>query len=252
MMHFVFDLDGTICFDGDTLPGAIRSALLELLAAGHDLAFASARSYRDCLGILGKELSQQLVIGLNGGIAYDGGQLIYQAVLPEEGLRLALDFCQLHDLAWFLDDAFNYACHKPEQVAFYPFVDPLDMAEQKDLSDLDEPTKLVIFFGDRSYLAGPLQAALEDLGQFSIFYHEEEKALYVNPAGITKGATVERFCGQSFIAFGNDKNDMDFFDRATHAVQVGDYQPLRTYADQQVPAQAEAVAKAIRKLMEKV
>lgn len=249
-MRFVFDLDGTICFNGDNLPSPIRSALMDLIAAGHDLAFASARSYRDCLGILGQDLSQQLVIGLNGGIAYDGGQLIYQELLSEAGLRLALDFCQDHNLAWFLDDAFDYACQKPDQVAFYPFVDPLGMAEQKSLADLHEPTKLVIFFGDRPSLAGPLQAGLEDLGQFSIFYHEQEKALYVNPVGITKGATVERCCGRNFIAFGNDKNDLDFFERATYAVQVGDYQPLTALADQQVPAQAEAVAQVIRELME--
>lgn len=250
-MRFVFDLDGTLCFDGDNLPAPIRAALSDLLAMGHNLAFASARSYRDCLGILGQDLSQELVIGLNGGLAYEGGKLVYQEQLDHKSLELALAYCQTHDLSWFLDDAFDYACNKPEQVAFYPFVDPLGMAEQKSLVDLTEPTKLVIFFGDRPDLAEPLMRQLDQLGSSAIFYHEEEKALYINPAGITKGATVERFCGKAFVAFGNDKNDIDFFKRASYAVQVGDYQPLTAFADQVVPAEAEAVAQAIRDLVKR-
>lgn len=248
MMRFVFDLDGTICFDGDSLPDPIREALTALEAAGHDLIFASARSYRDCLGILGEELSQRLVIGLNGGIAYEGGKLVYQEQLDHQSLELALAYCQTNDLAYFLDDAFDYACNRPEGVAFYPFVDPLGMAERKAVFELTEPTKLVIFFGDRPALAEPLMSQLNQLDRSATFYHEGENALYLNPKGVTKGATVERFCGRDFVAFGNDKNDMDFFDRATYAVQVGDYEPLTAYADQQVMAQPESVAQVIRDL----
>ena len=65
-MHFVFDLDGTICFDGFTIEASIKEALEQASDFGHELLFASARSYRDCIDVLGESLSQNMVIGING------------------------------------------------------------------------------------------------------------------------------------------------------------------------------------------
>ena len=52
-MKFVFDLDGTLSFDGVTIDDEIKQVLLRAEEFGHEVAFASARSYRDCLGLLG-------------------------------------------------------------------------------------------------------------------------------------------------------------------------------------------------------
>ena len=51
-MKFVFDLDGTLSFDGVTIDDEIKQVLLRAEEFGHEVAFASARSYRDCLGHL--------------------------------------------------------------------------------------------------------------------------------------------------------------------------------------------------------
>ena len=79
-MKFVFDLDGTLSFDYMTIDEEIKQVLLTAPQFGHEVLFASARSYRDCLGLLGPELSQQIVIGLNGGVAFD-------KLLPSYGLK---------------------------------------------------------------------------------------------------------------------------------------------------------------------
>ena len=50
-MKFVFDLDGTLSFDGVTIDDEIKQVLLRAEEFGHEVAFASARSYRDCLGL---------------------------------------------------------------------------------------------------------------------------------------------------------------------------------------------------------
>lgn len=246
---FVFDLDGTICFDGHHLPQVIAEVLLEARASGQELAFASARSYRDSLGILGEAFRDQLFIGLNGGLVYDKGQLVYQEVLASVALANALNFCQQHDLPYFLDNHFDYTVVKAEKIPFFSTVNPLGMAQELPLEALDRPTKLVVYMGDHEELVTRLEEILDQTGQLSVSYHEHEHCLYINPAGITKGATVARFCGQNYVAFGNDKNDLDFFERSAYAVQVGDYALLTPLADQQVPAQAEAVAAAISRLL---
>lgn len=53
-MKFVFDLDGTLCFDRRTIDDEIMQVLLSASKYGHDLVFATTRSYRDCLATLGQ------------------------------------------------------------------------------------------------------------------------------------------------------------------------------------------------------
>ncbi|EGQ1321415.1 hypothetical protein DA471_03030 [Staphylococcus aureus] len=51
-MKFVFDIDGTLCFDGRLIDQTIIDTLLQLQHAGHELIFASARPIRDLLPVL--------------------------------------------------------------------------------------------------------------------------------------------------------------------------------------------------------
>lgn len=44
-MNFVFDLDGTLCFNGKSIDKEIIDALQELKFAGHQVIFASARPF---------------------------------------------------------------------------------------------------------------------------------------------------------------------------------------------------------------
>ncbi|ORN86969.1 hypothetical protein B8A12_15265, partial [Staphylococcus aureus] len=45
-MRFVFDIDGTLCFDGRLIDQTIIDTLLQLQHDGHELIFASARPIR--------------------------------------------------------------------------------------------------------------------------------------------------------------------------------------------------------------
>lgn len=66
-MKFVFDLDGTLCFDGMTMSKDLQKVLLTAPRYGHEIIFTTARSYRDCLSILEGELRKLTVVSLNGG-----------------------------------------------------------------------------------------------------------------------------------------------------------------------------------------
>ena len=103
-MKFVFDLDGTLSFDYMTIDEEIKQVLLKAEDYGHELVFASARSYRDCLGLLGPELSQRLVIGLNGGVAYHLGKAIFERNLDARVYQALVDYCQTYNLPFFVDD----------------------------------------------------------------------------------------------------------------------------------------------------
>lgn len=250
-MQFVFDLDGTLCFDRHQIDEEIRLALQEAIQQGHSLSFATARSYRDCLSLLEGGLSQQLVIGLNGGVAYQAGRLLLAKELSPLLFQTLIRWCQTYNLPYFIDDSFDYTCSIPEKIPFISNVDPLKQARRLPLGDLKQPIKAVIYMGDHEELVEDLTRDLKRLDCASIFYHELEKCLYVNPLDTTKASTIGQLIGQDYIAFGNDKNDKDLFKQALYAVQVGNYKPLRKYADETIlPDQevAQTVAASIRKL----
>lgn len=77
-MKFVFDLDGTLCFDGMTMSKELQEVLLTAPKYGHEIIFATARSYRDCLSILEGELKKLTVVGLNGGEVFQDELLVSQ------------------------------------------------------------------------------------------------------------------------------------------------------------------------------
>lgn len=243
-MKFVFDLDGTLCFDGLTIADELKNCLLEAKGYGHEVIFATARSYRDTLSLLGEQLSQNMVIGLNGGIVYQNGQLLKEHHISKTVINDLVSWCQRYNIPYFIDDYFNYSTYIPEKIPFIKTVDSLGKGQQLDLSALQEAVKVVMYMGEHEELLADICDDLNALGEVALSYHEDEKCLYILPSDINKATTVIDCVGSDFIAFGNDKNDKELFKAALYAVQIGRYKPLRKYADEQILIQ-EGVEKLI-------
>lgn len=65
-MNFVFDIDGTLCFNGKTIDQPIIDVLTALSEAGHDIIFASARPIRDLLPVIPPQFANGKLVGGNG------------------------------------------------------------------------------------------------------------------------------------------------------------------------------------------
>ncbi|MEX2803952.1 HAD hydrolase family protein [Streptococcus sp. H31] len=249
-MKFVFDLDGTLCFDRMTIAPDIKCVLEKAQDFGHEVIFASARAYRDCISLLTGELAYKRVVGLNGGLVYENGQLTFKQHLTQEAYQNALTWCHYFRLPYFVDDDFDYAYFKGEKIPFISSVDPLHLANCLEIDQLKSPIKMVIYLGDHEELAEPFCRELKALNQVDVDYHEHEKCLYLNPYATNKATTVMRQIGSDFIAFGNDKNDIDLFKASLYSVQVGNFPSLNQYADEQVEGNSAAVCRCITKLFE--
>lgn len=247
-MIFVCDLDGTLCFDGHVLAEPIQASLRLVREAGHQLVFATARSYRDCIDLLGEDFSQELVIGLNGGLAYEAGQCRDQTGMDREAFALALSFCKLYNLPYFIDDTFNYSCNLKQDIPFISTVDSGNRAEELSLKDLTNPIKMVIYLGHHEDLLADMEHSLRVMDRLEVIYHENEKCLYLNAKDVNKATTLSRLIGDDYVAFGNDKNDLDMFRRSLYSVQVGHYLPLSVYADEQIDAHVDQVAQKLADL----
>ena len=233
-----------------TIDEEIKQVLLRAEDHGHEVVFASARSYRDCLGLLGTDLSQRLVIGLNGGVAYYLGKAIYKRNLDTRVYQALVDYCQTYNLPFFADDCFDYSGQIMEKIPFIASVDPLKVARHQNLKDLGTPIKVVVYMGDHEDLLDDLLGQLERLGQAHLSYHVHEKCLYVNPWDTHKATTVEKLCGENFIAFGNDQNDIELFKTSLYSVQIGDFAGLTPYADETLELKGEPSPAVAAKILQ--
>ena len=233
-MKFVFDIDGTICFDRMTISDEIKQVLINAETYGHQVLFASARSYRDCLEVLGPVLNQYPVIGLNGGIIYEKGQLVFEQTIESTAFQMLLDWFRTYNLPFFVDDFFHYSGQMIHKMPFYSSVDPLKQAQHLSLSDLQHPVKIVAYMGDHEELIEDTLAQFANLEVLDLMYDDNEKCLYINPLNINKATSVAHYCDEAFVVFGNDQNDIDLFRESVYAIQVGDFAGLKQYADDQV------------------
>ncbi|EHI74726.1 HAD-superfamily hydrolase [Streptococcus criceti] len=249
-MNFVFDLDGTLSFDGYSIDESIKEVLAQAASYGHKVNFASARSYRDSLDMLGEKLAQERVFGLNGGLVYERGELILEHNLDPVGYQEAIKYCRYFNLPFFVDNCFNYATDNEEYIPFIKMVDPLNLAQKVSADDLKNPIKMVIYLGNHEDLLADITYQAKETDLFELIYHESEKCLYLNPNHISKSSTIREVFDEPYIAFGNDKNDIGMFKDALYAVQVGRYPYLKTYADDQVEADSQAVAAKILELFQ--
>ena len=240
-MKFVFDLDGTLCFDGMTMSKELQEVLLTAPKYGHEIIFATARSYRDCLSILEGELKKLTVVGLNGGEVFQDEHLVSQYTIPAHALRTIVSYC----------DTFNYAIQNPEQIPFLSNVDPLNKARILPVQELNKPIKAVIPLAEHEDIREDLIFNLNKLECLDLIYHDIERCLYINPKGVTKASTVLNHFGRDFVAFGNDQNDIYLFKNAIYGLQVGNYTYLKDFADEVIPAINTVIAKKIKQLFEK-
>lgn len=224
-MHFVFDLDGTICFQDNKIDRPIEKALDRLVAKGHDLVFASARPVRDMLPTIPKQFHSVQMVGGNGGLTFKEGRL--DATYFEQSAVMALrEVIHQYKLAYLADNAVDFAYVGDMEHPLYLNINK-EVGKLRTIDELEEITKFILF--------APPAGVKEAIGHLpiTIFEHANEQLLDITPASITKVAGLRRLGIEQFVAFGNDNNDVSMFQEATYSVCVGEHEAGR-FADVRV------------------
>ncbi|MGX7111245.1 HAD-IIB family hydrolase [Gemella cuniculi] len=248
-MKFVFDLDGTICFDGKNISNKIIEILKKAEEYGHEICFASARSYRDCMPVLKDDFKENIVISLNGAAVYKNQNLLTYTPLNKDFYLRILKFCEKYDLPYFIDDYINYVYNKEEEISFFKYVDKYKVAKSLKLDEMLEPIKMAIFVNKNEEIRDQILNISNDEKKVSIMYHEIERAIYINPVDINKANSIINNISPEYVAFGNDKNDIEMIENATYGIQVGEYSELTKVADEIISG-ANIEKKIADKIME--
>ncbi|GAB0101525.1 Cof-type HAD-IIB family hydrolase [Nocardia sp. JMUB6875] len=240
----VFDLDGTICFDGRTIDQRIRSAIQRRVDAGYRLVFASARPVRDMLPVLDGDFGTATLIGGNGSLVSVGGDVRARAFIDPTSLGSLLAACGRWGATYLVDGPWDYAYTGSPDHPLRARIDQGLLARQVEVADLPEVVKfLVLTAEDMPALA----AAGRELG-LVVNHHLEESIIDISPAATTKWEALRAIGHTRYIAFGNDLNDIDLLRNAARAIRVGAHPSLDHVAHLTVLADPEAVAAEIDRL----
>ncbi|MEJ8673326.1 HAD-IIB family hydrolase [Chromobacterium amazonense] len=232
-MHFIFDIDGTLCFDGHTISPAIQDALSELEKQGHQIGFASARPYRDMLHLLDERFHHGLFVGSNGAMTYHQGELCDIQPLAKCTLDQLCALAERLEASYLVDLPWHYHYRGDPAHPFMGWVDPARRANQVARDDIRLPVKLLV----TECADGPaLQLALAERDDIAVHHHSDQQIVDITAHGVSKMSALLRhgITADQVVCFGNDSNDLSMFAAARHPVLVGSHPQLLPHAAERV------------------
>lgn len=247
-MKFVFDLDGTICFKGKPISETILLSLKELLNWGHEVLFASARPIRDMLPVIPKELHECPLIGGNGSLIFYKGRMVHKSTFSTELIQEISALFDKYEAAYLIDGEWNYAYTGPKDHPILKNVDPGHLAEKVPLDQLESIVKILILSSNH------YRHFSEELAQLDVYVnrHSHENVLDISPKEVNKWTALQTLGmqAQSYIAFGNDANDLPMFQSALHTIMIGYHKGLANLANESIPLQGSLEQRIAEKIIE--
>jgi len=247
-MQFVFDLDGTICFRGQPVSENINQCLRELTLQGHEVLFASARPIRDILPVLDKTFHRYPIIGGNGSLISNDGNLIRVESFSENQVRQIWELLIKQNATCLIDGEWDYARFGTQDHPIFGLIDPLKLARQVPVKSLGKIVKILIVSADNMDLLEEQLAGLDVV----LHQHTQENMLDITPRNVHKWSGLQHLevREKQFVAFGNDANDISMFRHALYSVMIGHHKELAAFATETVPVTELAEQNIIEKIKE--
>lgn len=225
---YVFDLDGTIVFNGQPISKTILQSLKKLREEGHEIIFASARPIRDMLPVIDKEFHDLTMIGGNGSLIWKEGKVIKSHTFPKKVVEELKELINLYQATYLIDGEWNYAYTGPKTHPIFHNIDPGKLAKQVNIDSLDKIVKVLLL------TANDMDKLSEQVLKLEVFVHRHhnEDVIDISPKGIHKGSALKSLGIEenTYIAFGNDANDISMFEHAFHNVMIGSNEQLAPFA----------------------
>lgn len=213
-MNYVFDIDGTLSFDGKTIHEDIVTALETLQDKGHKVIFASARPIRDMVSIVPESFQGGTWIGGNGTYIKEGDN-IKVTTFNEDDTYALLELLEGYESDYMIDGKWDYTYKGSINHPLYKNINK-EIANNINLNLHDEICKIVIFEPHPS---------MEDyltLMDLELHYHTNENLIDISPLNCDKHNALIKLGIKDYIAFGNDANDINLFRNALYSYCVGD------------------------------
>lgn len=247
-MKFVFDLDGTICFNGQPVSDKILNVLADLKKQGHEVIFASARPIRDMLPVLHKDFHQYTMIGGNGSLIAKQGKIIKCTAFSSQKMSKIGQLIKEFEATYLIDSDWDYAYTGPSDHPILRNLDPGKNARLVDLAALSPITKILILTSKHN------EHLAEKLAKLNIYVnkHSNEDVLDISPKGVHKWSALKMLGieKEGYVAFGNDANDMTMFENAHFTVMIGHHNELARVAKESITDEVDLEQKIVDKIID--
>lgn len=218
IVRYVFDVDGTICFNGITIEPVILVALNKLTQEGRELIFASARPIRDLMPVV-SNFKQNHLIGGNGSIISKNGKIQVTKPLSKTSFHNILQLIQEYQLEYIVDDDWNYSANVAQTNPIFRQLDPDKLAENILLQEIKYPIKIILLNVD---CYEEVFSTLQGVEGITVIAHRDEKNIDITAKNINKFTTLQEWFGVTeYVAFGNDWNDIELLNHASESYFIG-------------------------------
>lgn len=247
-MNVVFDIDGTICHDGRRIDQTLLNYFSKEIAenSDHRLIFASARPVRDILPLLPANLQRSYLIGGNGTMVYFEKEPLYTKPLPSAAASEIINYIVKHKLDYMIDEAWNYAFAGENLQELKKKIDILGRAKNLSLQDIKSPLKILIANYQNE------TQVIKDLSHLAIepILYPRENCLDLLSQGVNKAsALTEIFGAEPYLAFGNDRNDLEMLRQASYSVCVGDSLEVQNVAHKTISENTAEMLALLKELI---
>lgn len=229
-MNFVFDIDGTICFDYTDISEAGTMLLETLEKAGHTVMFASARPIRDMVPVLKERYRDYTLIGGNGSIISKNREIVDVCLFEQNLVDEIMTILRDEEVIYLADGQWDYSYNGDGSHELMQYVNKGGLGRNLPFEALQGVMKLIVLEAtdmDR------VQNRLKHL-PVRFYRHETTDTLDILAYETSKYHALKRLGIDEYVAMGNDINDIEMLDHANPGIMINYNERLAPYADYQV------------------
>ncbi|CAJ1181752.1 hydrolase [Companilactobacillus crustorum] len=249
-MQYIFDVDGTLSFDGETISESINNAIKDLMLAGNEVIFDSARPIRDLLPMI-PEFQSQKLIGANGAMISINNEIEVIKQINSSSFEYLKVLIQRYNLDYVIDSSWNYSSRITQNSFIEKMIDPSKFAQKIKIDEIENPIK-TIFVNVEIRLQEKLLTMINQETPLNAIGLAGERTVDITAKDINKFFTLDKLGIENYIAFGNDRNDFEMLQSAQTSVWIESKKNLKSYsknADIVCQPNSEAVAELIRSFL---
>lgn len=232
---FIFDLDGTIIYDGKKLTPDFANSLRDIVSAGHQIYFATGRSYRDYLPMLPEWCHELPAVTFGGALVTDRGKIIYQKFMDSYELQEFIYALDRNHAAYLIDSHHSYFHSAKESWILHDIFAISGQYPNDSLESVLEEGAYKLLVLDNHFQA--LAKKYVDSFNWELKYHSYHDCFDVMPANVNKFIGVSNLSLpdlDNIFVFGNDHNDLELMQNFDNNILFGDFAELLPYAKVQI------------------
>lgn len=235
---FVFDLDGTIVFNNTLLSISYQQILQSLIDRGHEVVFATGRSYRDFKTVMPAQFHESDMTLFSGSLSRGNNGNIYRSIhLPKICVEEVVDICLRHKAPFIMDNISHYY-HPPFADFTFGFVDSqVSQYQIKNMAKILNTDIYKILILDMNL--HDLFTEYATANNLAIKHHSYDRCFDLVVSGCNKydGVLpfVAGFAHDDIFVFGNDFNDYEMLAHFPNSIVFGSIPELVNIAKLNIP-----------------